>query len=1473
MQRFKHLLLTSLLAMTSVAAWADVEPQAPTVGDGSEAHPYELSTPGHMLWLKNNFRTSEPNATSGLRLDQSHFVLTADIDLSEIQWRSLEGPIVDAQTQAFTGVFDGQRHTISHLHGTGSQCALFYYVGECVIKNLTMADVSFSGDGNYAAIAYTVSSNDKTQKPVFYNITVSGNITTSGTGGRCGGIMSSCYGAEFYNCTNHANITLTDSNANYAGGMVGQQHSDGDPALIDGCVNTGAISAQGYVGGLAGSFNNGNVSNSLNLGTISGNTSYYGSGGIVGEFGSTGNESSISYCLNLGTVIGGRSCSHIVGAAKGDVTMTACLWDTSATLTCNSNNAYPYCGSGSASANYCVGVGTEEFASGYAAYLLQGTQAVTRWGQNIGTDDKPRLSADNQVYLSGGYIGCDGQQHGEGTYTNTPSAVDIRSHEWHNGICSNCGTYTAAPLVSGYYEVANAGHLLWLRNEVNVNHASRIKVRQVADIDLSSVCGEGIGNWEPIGNASYTSAGHASFDSSEYDGQNYTISGLYDHNDRTSEYFAGLFGYLNSSQVHDLRLAGVDIEVPHVNSVGALAGDLAYQSSSVTRVTVTSGRVVGNSGVGGIVGYAHGNSSISDCSNGATVSGSYNVGGIVGRVENSGARVSECYNGSTATITATTNNAGGIVGSGSDLTLTRCTNLADVTCQSRGACAAGIVAYAGNTATITDSYSAGTITTEYEGGGIAGNFNGNELRNCLFTGNVDCTCPATSSSSFGLVVGWIASSSSASDLYYSAASTLTYKGETKEPTGCYYPSSPHFTEGSTAVADLENGALAFKLQGVRDEFVWGQDLSRDRVPVINTASRKTLQVYVNSGTVDCRLVPQGDVTYSNTLGAEAVYLDHVFDADGICIICGHGQEPTVDDGIYQIANAGNLMWFRDFVNEKDNTASAQLIADIDLSNVCGAEKGNFAPFQNFCGNFNGQDFKISGFYFDNAKASPKLQYMGLFGIAGGTATTTEICNLELEGTVSSASYDQAAILVGQAQGNVAIHHITTRGKLAGRSNSGAIVGNLTGSATVNDCVNYASVNGDTGVAGIVGTYYYSYSGPIAGRQMTNVANYGDINGSDLVGGIIGYKYSSFDFTFCNAANYGNVSASSDRAAGIVATNNSGTTFDGVFLGGNVSGERAGLIVYKNNGNRITRAYYDASLKLTAGGEDVDISVSAENGSAIAMTHAEVEAGRAAAYLGTGWGQTIGVDKAPVIGGQHVWYGRYLDTAHADEEPRYTTPRGSNTEHLMEDYDPHHYNREGVCTVCGKRNGVDISFVPAASYEGWTSTNKGVQSSQSENVWTFECIKTDNISFDWKVSSESGCDKLTIYVKYPGAADFVKYDKDYSGENSGSVAFGPGTAYPFTTDGTCEIKAVYKKDGSVDEGSDEATIYNVVGPGLGSAGILADLNNDTANDINDVNYLRSVLTRYTKPADAKCDFNGDGRVTIADLNVLIKSLLP
>ena len=54
------------------------------------------------------------------------------------------------------------------------------------------------------------------------------------------------------------------------------------------------------------------------------------------------------------------------------------------------------------------------------------------------------------------------------------------------------------------------------------------------------------------------------------------------------------------------------------------------------------------------------------------------------------------------------------------------------------------------------------------------------------------------------------------------------------------------------------------------------------------------------------------------------------------------SRPSIGDGVdnpYQISTAAELAWFRDQVNGGNNTISATLTDNIDLSNFCHAKDG------------------------------------------------------------------------------------------------------------------------------------------------------------------------------------------------------------------------------------------------------------------------------------------------------------------------------------------------------------------------------------------------------------------------------------------------------------------------------------------------------------------------------------------------------
>lgn len=102
---------------------------------------------------------------------------------------------------------------------------------------------------------------------------------------------------------------------------------------------------------------------------------------------------------------------------------------------------------------------------------------------------------------------------------------------------------------------------------------------------------------------------------------------------------------------------------------------------------------------------------------------------------------------------------------------------------------------------------------------------------------------------------------------------------------------------------------------------------------------------------------------------------------------------------------------------------------------------------------------------------------------------------------------------------------------------------------------------------------------------------------------------------------------------------------------------------------------------------------------------------------------------------------------------------------------------------------------AQTFEDWTSTNHS-HSSSSSHTWTLDLKAGDILSFDWRVSSESSCDWLTITIN---DSQVVRQ----AGEQRGTYT------YNVTTTGTVTIRATYSKDGSVHNGSDTGWVTNLV----------------------------------------------------------------
>ena len=254
-------------------------------GRGTAEDPYRIDAAEQLIFLG---RASA--------LCDRHFVLSADIDLDP---KLPDGHVfANALIPIFTGVFDGNSHTISHLAIAGvSYLGLFgVLTSGAEAKDLGVVDVNVVGSGSC----------------------VGGLVGGSGGSlvGGSGGSVTRCYSSG---------VVSGDSNV---GGLVG---SNGDSHVTT-CYSTAAVTGNEYVGGLIGvhyTYDNevGSVTRCYSTGSVSGN-SYVG--GLIGGNGFC--EEGLRYgvpveeCYSTGAVSGTSFVGGLVGYATHS-NVTTSFWD------------------------------------------------------------------------------------------------------------------------------------------------------------------------------------------------------------------------------------------------------------------------------------------------------------------------------------------------------------------------------------------------------------------------------------------------------------------------------------------------------------------------------------------------------------------------------------------------------------------------------------------------------------------------------------------------------------------------------------------------------------------------------------------------------------------------------------------------------------------------------------------------------------------------------------------------------------------------------------------------------------------------------------------------------------------------------------------------------------------------------------------------------------------------------------------
>ena len=412
---------------------------------------------------------------------------------------------------------------------------------------------------------------------------------------------------------------------------------------------------------------------------------------------------------------------------------------------------------------------------------------------------------------------------------------------------------------------------------------------------------------------------------------------------------------------------------------------------------------------------------------------------------------------------------------------------------------------------------------------------------------------------------------------------------------------------------------------------------------------------------------------------------------------------------YIITKAEELAWFRDQVNSGNNFICAKISEDvevIDMSTVCHAEDksqnliekswepiGKYDYGYQYGGTFDGNGKTITNLYINASQNN-----VGLFGYTS-------------EGTIKNLTFEYAnvtntgvftGILVGYATGyantsNLQNIKISNTCQIKGGKETGGIAGDLS-YANAYDCVNYATVQGNYRVGGLFG--YCS----VENSSITTCANYGNVTATSTdAGGLVGYFDSG---TIQDCANYGDVKGT-ERVAGMA-----GYVYEGkiqnVFSYGNVSATNRTQdigMAFGNSDNGTTEgmvAYYSGA-KLNANGQEITIKAfgngKPSEDNATGFTEAQLRSGEVAWLLN-------GSTSTPAEGNTLAWYQKLGEKG--DKYPVLTQKDGNTV-----------YNKYYICV--DKQVYMNIfSNMEDDVHKKYDKHDKGTETLLADGLYSYTC---------------------------------------------------------------------------------------------------------------------------------------------------------
>ena len=625
-------------------SWQTANPPAdpPVSGDGSSGDPFQIATLNNLYWI-----TLNPHEWD------KHYIQTADIDASSTSsWNNGNGfsPIGNntipfQEGSSFQGTYNGQYHTIDGLfidRASTDYVGLFGKTYYAEFNNIGVINVNITG---YDFVGGLTGHNNQCD--------ISNSYVTGSVYGHfhVGGLVGHNYNAS--NISNSYTAVFV-SGEHQVGGLTGNNWNS---STISKSYATGSVNAgDEYVGGLVGTLNySSTVSNSFSTGSVS------GSGFVGGLVGSSSSPSTVINSYATGSV----SSSGYVGGLMGwgNSIVTNSFWD------------------------------------------METTGQSTSWG---GTGKTSAEMKDVVTFTDISTVGLDTPWDFVGDPYDDTGTNDL----WNLDSCINeryphlswqtCSPTAESPAngdgASGNpYQIATLNNLYWLM--LNPGEWDKYYI-QIADIDATSTSNLYGGNgFSPIGNSTIQFTG-------SYNGQNYTIDGLFIN--RESTQYIGLFERANSATFSNIGLINVDITGD--DNIGPLVGRISICTVSNCYAT---GSMSGDRNIGGLIGRNNISSTISNSYAICSINGHYNVGGLVGR-----SLGSSIINNSFADCTVSgIDKVGGLVGWNDEAEINNSYAIGSVTGTDY---IGGLVGQNANSSLISNSYSTGLVNGSSDIGGLVG---------------------------------------------------------------------------------------------------------------------------------------------------------------------------------------------------------------------------------------------------------------------------------------------------------------------------------------------------------------------------------------------------------------------------------------------------------------------------------------------------------------------------------------------------------------------------------------------------------------------------------------------------------------------------------------------------------------------------------------------------------------------------------